>query len=894
MYYDLLINIIVVLLLCGVVIMMDLSIPKKYAQYIIGVMFGLITILAMTSNIMVVEGRFFDFRHITMTMAGFIGGPVSALIAAIISSLYRYNVGGSGSFSGIITIIIFACIGSILGRHYKSRQNGKKVLFWFFIGIIMALILIFIIAFIPPLMNDSVKVLSIITGPFLIITPLATTLIFNYYYWAYEFFGKASMLNTILNSGPINLIIFDANGPMLVSKNLKKLHLFSQYIENPTLLLSSKDTLMNTMKQQAREIVTEDGRSIVADLACFQMPNGEYACAAIVNDVTDQKKEQEALKAALERFSKAFQLGPHMMTIFRKSDYRYVDVNCRFLETKGLSREEVIGKKPTEIGVSESEYKQCLEAMEANGSIQNYEVPMIIKDGSERTVMLSSEKIQIDDQECILVAYNDVTNIKRMQMETTEQLTKNLKLEEDLARNNQLISDIINNMQDGFYVLDNQWNYTYVNKKVEELEQKTREELMSQNCWDLPNDDNHDFFEPFHQAMKDGVPTTFETSGHIQQDKWYQVRAYPSQFGLSVFYTDITQRKLSDEKLIKSQEEKASILESMTDCFFAIDRNWQFTYINRPGEIAFGKSHNEMLGRKITEVFEVDDIALRNYQQVMNEQRPVAFEIISESLGNKWLAISAYPTETGMTCYFRDITHRKTVENDMARLDRLHLVGQLAAGIGHEIRNPMTTVRGYLQLLGAKPEYVDRKSTFELMISELDRANSIITEFLSLAQLKQTDLISQDLNELMTKLYPLLEADAFNQNKQIYFIPGEIPNLDLNGKEINQLILNLARNGLEAMGEKGCLTVKSYLQDGKVVFAISDEGCGIPPENLRKVGTPFFTTKDYGTGLGLATCYKIVQSHNAKIDIDSSPRGTTFFIYFPISDRDKEEIKKIV
>ena len=493
-----------------------------------------------------------------------------------------------------------------------------------------------------------------------------------------------------------------------------------------------------------------------------------------------------------------------------------------------------------------------------------------------------------------MVAYNDVTNIKRMQMETTEQLTKNLKLEEDLARNNQLISDIINNMQDGFYVLDNQWNYAYVNKKVEELEQKTREELMSQNCWDLPNDDNHGFFEPFHQAMKDGVPTTFETSGHIQQDKWYQVRAYPSQFGLSVFYTDITQRKLSDEKLIKSQEEKASILESMTDCFFAIDRNWQFTYINRPGEIAFGKSHNEILGREITEVFEVNDIALRNYHQVMSEQRPVAFEVISESLGNKWLAISAYPTETGMTCYFRDITHRKTLENDMARLDRLHLVGQLAAGIGHEIRNPMTTVRGYLQLLGAKPEYVARKSTFELMISELDRANSIITEFLSLAQLKQTDLISQDLNDLMTKLYPLLEADAFNQNKQIYFIPGEIPKLDLNGKEINQLILNLARNGLEAMGEKGCLTVKSYMQDGEVVFAFSDEGCGIPPENLRKVGTPFFTTKDYGTGLGLATCYKIVQSHNAKIDIDSSPRGTTFFIYFPISDRDKEEIKKII
>jgi len=91
----------------------------------------------------------------------------------------------------------------------------------------------------------------------------------------------------------------------------------------------------------------------------------------------------------------------------------------------------------------------------------------------------------------------------------------------------------------------------------------------------------------------------------------------------------------------------------------------------------------------------------------------------------------------------------------------------------------------------------------------------------------------------------------------------------------------------------GCLRVESYVEDGQVVLAIADEGCGIPPENLRKVGTPFFTTKDSGTGLGLAICYKIVESHNAKIHIDSSSRGTTFFISFPIPDADKEQNEMI-
>lgn len=196
----------------------------------------------------------------------------------------------------------------------------------------------------------------------------------------------------------------------------------------------------------------------------------------------------------------------------------------------------------------------------------------------------------------------------------------------------------------------------------------------------------------------------------------------------------------------------------------------------------------------------------------------------------------------------------------------------------------MTTVRGYLQLLGEKPDCAAQKSTFELMISELDRANSIITEFLSLAQIKKTELKSQNLNDILINLYPLIEADTFIQNKQICFIPGEIPNLELNRKEISQLVLNLTSNGLEAMRERGCLNVKSYVEDGKVVLAVEDEGCGIPPENINMLGTPFFTNKDNGTGLGLATCYKIVESHNAKVHIDSSPSGTTFFILFPIPD----------
>ena len=119
MYHALVSNVIEVLALCGVVIWADLSLNIKHSQYVTGVMFGLITIFVMSGHTLVVEGRLYDFKLITMTMAGFIGGPISAVIAALLSSLYRYNMGGTGSMEGITNIIIFACFGGILGKYSR-------------------------------------------------------------------------------------------------------------------------------------------------------------------------------------------------------------------------------------------------------------------------------------------------------------------------------------------------------------------------------------------------------------------------------------------------------------------------------------------------------------------------------------------------------------------------------------------------------------------------------------------------------------------------------------------------------------------------------------------------------------------------------------------------------
>jgi len=167
------------------------------------------------------------------------------------------------------------------------------------------------------------------------------------------------------------------------------------------------------------------------------------------------------------------------------------------------------------------------------------------------------------------------------------------------------------------------------------------------------------------------------------------------------------------------------------------------------------------------------------------------------------------------------------------------------------------------------------------MIEELDRANAIITDFLSLAKNKMVDMKPRDLNAIINKLLPLIQAKALSRDQYIKLELGDIPYLLLDNKEIHQLILNLVNNGLESMSLPGYMTIKTYMKDEAVVLAVQDQGQGIDPSLLNKLGTPFLTTKENGTGLGLAVCYRIAVQHNAKIDIETSANGTTFYLRFP-------------
>lgn len=228
-----------------------------------------------------------------------------------------------------------------------------------------------------------------------------------------------------------------------------------------------------------------------------------------------------------------------------------------------------------------------------------------------------------------------------------------------------------------------------------------------------------------------------------------------------------------------------------------------------------------------------------------------------------------------------DITELKQYKQEISRLDRLNLVGEMAAGIAHEVRNPMTTVNGFLQLMRANNRYNEDFDNMDLMIEELDRANGIISEFLSLARNKVVDLVRGDLNTRLLKLYPLLQAEALKKDIKMDMDLHETSAIMVDEADLRQLVLNLAINGMDAMPQGGTLTIRTYEDRYGVNLIVEDQGTGIPADIVEHLGKPFFTTKEKGTGLGLAVCCRIVERHAAYMEFDSSTDGTAFTIIFP-------------
>ena len=239
-----------------------------------------------------------------------------------------------------------------------------------------------------------------------------------------------------------------------------------------------------------------------------------------------------------------------------------------------------------------------------------------------------------------------------------------------------------------------------------------------------------------------------------------------------------------------------------------------------------------------------------------------------------------------------DITDKRSREARLRRAESLASLTTLAAGVAHEIKNPLGSIGIHIQLIqkALAKEDVDREKVLgfvDVVNEEVDRLNRIVVDFLFAVRPVDVEPEPSDLNQIIRDLLDFLrfELKELNVATEAH-LADELPELDLDQKFVKQALMNLVKNALAAMPNGGTLSFSTERRGDEVLLRIMDTGEGISEENLGKIFEPYFTTKDFGSGIGLTLVYKVVKEHKGEISVVSQPgEGTTFSILFPIPQR---------
>ncbi|WP_078547487.1 PAS domain S-box protein [Litchfieldia alkalitelluris] len=414
----------------------------------------------------------------------------------------------------------------------------------------------------------------------------------------------------------------------------------------------------------------------------------------------------------------------------------------------------------------------------------------------------------------------------------------------------------------------------------------------------------------FHSVVTKGLYLL--SKGHrigTSQQKWLkengemidvELRAVPitengKQIELFVVQ-NITSKKKFQRVLQQSRERYEKIVHNSIDAI-AVIYNDTWAFINDSGVKMFGaENYTEILGKNIYSFLH------KKYHKEMKDLISLVIHENREHTITKqsWYTIKGKHFYTEFICIpttfigkpavqviIRDISDRKHAEDLMIKSEKLSIAGQLAAGIAHEIRNPLTSIKGFLQLIQTHSK--GNETYYQIVFSELNRVEAILSELLVLAKPTEDFFIEVDVRDIIRDVITLLEAQAALQNIQIKLsIPNDVAMITCDENQIKQVFINLIKNSIDSMKDGGIISIAISVCEEYVQLSFKDEGCGIPDSIIDRIGEPFYTTKEKGTGLGLMVSYKIIENHNGLICVESKVNvGTTFNITLPKSQPKK-------
>ncbi len=352
-------------------------------------------------------------------------------------------------------------------------------------------------------------------------------------------------------------------------------------------------------------------------------------------------------------------------------------------------------------------------------------------------------------------------------------------------------------------------------------------------------------------------------------------------------------------ELVSSKQLLDNVLSHMSSGLLVTDLEGKVKVINRPGEETLGYSKENVLNRCLVDMFSNSRPMLEVKPDAIS--REVQLDLpdgrtISLGYSNSYLLGENGECE-GIIIVFRDLSEIKKLQEEIRRKDRLATIGEIVAGVAHEIRNPLFGITSVVQVLSGEVHYNEtHQELISAMLSETRRLNALLDDLLFYGRPTRLSLTPTDLAAIWEETLELVEKDLEKRKvRVIRSYEKGAPFLDVDQDKIKQVFLNLLKNAIEATPDGGNITIEIRGQGaeaishqpsaskGFVEISVSDTGPGIPPENLEKVFDPFFTTKPRGAGLGLAISRKIVEDHGGHIEVRSSPgQGATFTVRLPL------------
>ncbi|WP_433945057.1 PAS domain S-box protein [Paenibacillus sp. SN-8-1] len=646
--------------------------------------------------------------------------------------------------------------------------------------------------------------------------------------------------------------------------------------------------LLEQIKQDRRQpqrleqaFVRKDGRVVWMQLHITISDSVMQHFLVEMHEISEQKRLEQQLREYEERFHSILENHPELVLLYSESDgLVYISPACERLT--GYTADELLSNpyviQMHNLPSIEQQFEWALR-----GEPLSFEMSYLHRD--ERTLYVNVTSVPImcgGKIESLFCIVKDITNekLKSEQLERAENLYH-------------LISE---NSQDIITITDKSGIVQYTSPAITRVLGYKPEEVIGHyggNQWEQNEVREFENSSPFNDSLEVLVTApNLHKDGHIVYME-NKIRAICDEQGEIVQFLaiarDITER-------LAAEEGYRRIVEDSPDMVI-ITRGQQWLFINEAGTALIGcndksevmqkpfiqyiaPKYRDLIEARLLEVADGQTVELIEHKLIRADGSIIHVE--SKSMP------TVFKGEAAVYTVIRDITERKKTQDLLINSEKLSVSGQLAAGIAHEIRNPLAAIKGFLQLMRSgqptKQEYL------EIISEEMSRIEGILSELLVLAKPQISKRMPKDIGQLIQQTVTLLSTQAILKSIEVKVsIDDELPLLVCDENQIKQVLINFIKNALEATASGGVIEVSvRRLNPAAIEIVIRDTGCGISKDRLARLGEPFYTTKEKGTGLGLMVSRRIIESHGGTFSVTSTVNvGTSVTLTFPIERADE-------